>query len=57
MDTCVCCGRAVPEGRMVCPECEIEVEERLNADGKMPTCVPEKRGCKPALRSSERKRQ
>lgn len=28
MDTCVCCGRAVPEGRMVCPECEIEAEER-----------------------------
>lgn len=28
MDTCVCCGRAVPEGRMVCPECEIEVEGR-----------------------------
>lgn len=27
MDTCVCCGRAVPEGRMVGPECEIEVEE------------------------------
>lgn len=53
MDTC--CGRAVPEGRMVCPECEIEVEERLNADGKMPTCVPEECGCKPALRSSERK--
>lgn len=30
MDTCVCCGRAVPEGRMVCPECEIEVEEILD---------------------------
>lgn len=28
MDTCVCCGRAVPEGRMVCPECEIESFER-----------------------------
>ena len=28
MDTCVCCGRAVPEGRMVCPECEIESVER-----------------------------
>lgn len=27
-DTCVCCGRAVPEGRMVCPECEIESLER-----------------------------
>ena len=28
MDTCVCCGRVVPEGRMVCPECEIESFER-----------------------------
>ena len=28
MDTCVCCGRAVPEGRMVCPECEIQTFER-----------------------------
>lgn len=27
-DTCVCCGRAVPKGRMVCPECEIESFER-----------------------------
>ena len=30
MDTCVCCGRPVPEGRMVCPECEIEAEELTN---------------------------
>ena len=22
VDTCVCCGAVVPEGRMVCPECE-----------------------------------
>lgn len=29
-DRCVCCGRAVPEGRMVCPECEIEAEEILD---------------------------
>ena len=21
-DTCVCCGEVVPEGRMVCPNCE-----------------------------------
>ena len=27
-DTCVCCGAPVPEGRMVCPECEIESFER-----------------------------
>nr|DAE12401.1 MAG TPA: zinc binding protein [Siphoviridae sp. ctR5S1] len=28
MDTCVCCGRAVPDGRMVCPGCERKTEER-----------------------------
>lgn len=22
VDTCVCCGAPVPEGRMVCPQCE-----------------------------------
>lgn len=22
IDTCVCCGSVVPEGRMVCPQCE-----------------------------------
>lgn len=22
-DFCVCCGRPVPEGRMVCPSCEL----------------------------------
>jgi uncharacterized OB-fold protein len=22
MDTCISCGKYVPEGRMVCPECE-----------------------------------
>lgn len=21
-DTCVCCGREIPEGRQVCPDCE-----------------------------------
>ena len=21
-ETCVCCGREIPEGRMVCPTCE-----------------------------------
>ena len=30
MDTCVCCGQPVPEGRMVCPECEIKSLERKN---------------------------
>lgn len=23
-NTCVCCGKIIPEGRMVCPECEHE---------------------------------
>lgn len=23
MSTCVCCGAPVPEGRMVCPQCEV----------------------------------
>lgn len=26
MDFCVCCGQYVPEGRMVCPECEYKAE-------------------------------
>ena len=25
-DTCVCCGAPVPEGRMVCPLCEMREE-------------------------------
>jgi hypothetical protein len=25
-DTCVCCGRYVPEGRLVCVVCEKEVD-------------------------------
>lgn len=24
VDRCVCCGEIVPEGRMVCPQCEYE---------------------------------
>ena len=24
---CVCCGAIVPEGRMVCPICEMEADE------------------------------
>lgn len=24
---CVCCGAVVPEGRMVCPQCEMETEQ------------------------------
>ena len=26
-DTCVCCGKPVPEGRQVCPDCEKKAEE------------------------------
>ena len=25
-DRCVCCGAIVPEGRMVCPQCETTAE-------------------------------
>ena len=25
---CICCGAVIPEGRMVCPNCEAEWEER-----------------------------
>lgn len=25
-DRCVCCGEIVPEGRQVCPQCEIELQ-------------------------------
>ena len=24
VDTCICCGAIIPEGRMVCPNCEAE---------------------------------
>lgn len=24
---CVCCGAIIPEGRMVCPLCEMEAED------------------------------
>lgn len=27
-DRCVCCGAIVPEGRMVCPICEMQAEKR-----------------------------
>ena len=26
---CICCGEVIPEGRMVCKNCEIEAENRL----------------------------
>lgn len=28
VDTCVCCGAPVPEGRMVCPICEAGVYDK-----------------------------
>lgn len=27
-DICVCCGEIVPEGRMVCPTCEVKYGAR-----------------------------
>lgn len=27
-DRCVCCGQIVPEGRQVCPQCEIELQSK-----------------------------
>lgn len=26
-NTCVCCGALIPEGRQVCPQCEVEWKE------------------------------
>lgn len=26
-DKCICCGKDVPEGRQVCPQCEAEAKE------------------------------
>lgn len=25
-NTCVCCGKIIPEGRMVCPECDADCD-------------------------------
>lgn len=27
-DRCVMCGEIIPEGRMVCPQCEIEIQSK-----------------------------
>lgn len=27
-DRCVCCGEIVPEGRQVCPQCEVELQSK-----------------------------
>lgn len=32
-DRCVCCGAIVPEGRMVCPQCEMETDGKLAGKG------------------------
>lgn len=29
-DRCVCCGEIIPEGRMVCPQCEYKAKENKN---------------------------
>ena len=40
-DRCVCCGAIVPEGRQVCPQCEIELQSKpdvgavLGIEGKI----------------------
>lgn len=31
-DRCICCGEIIPEGRMVCPQCEAKAEN--NNDNK-----------------------
>lgn len=36
-ETCVCCGREIPEGRQVCPICEYKAEhgkEDVNVSGR-----------------------
>jgi hypothetical protein len=36
-ETCVCCGREIPEGRQVCPACEYEAKcgkEENDVSGK-----------------------
>ena len=33
VDRCVCCGEIIPEGRQVCPKCEVKNEPfTLNMD-------------------------
>lgn len=31
-NTCVCCGEIIPEGRQVCPACELKVRPDLRPD-------------------------
>ena len=32
IDTCVCCGEYVPEGRQVCPACEANANKKEGED-------------------------
>ena len=36
METCICCGEPIPEGRQICPDCERKWknEQTKNDDGK-----------------------
>ena len=31
-DRCICCGEIVPEGRQVCPQCEIELQSKPDVE-------------------------
>ena len=33
-DRCVCCGEIVPEGRQVCPQCEIKLQSKPDVEAK-----------------------
>lgn len=33
-DRCVCCGEIVPEGRQVCPQCEIKLQSKPDVGAK-----------------------
>ena len=31
-NTCICCGEIIPEGRMVCPICEMKAKDLIPAN-------------------------
>lgn len=33
-DRCICCGEVIPEGRMICPICEVKVLEKKSEEEK-----------------------
>lgn len=41
METCICCGEPIPEGRMVCPKCEKEITERKKSNVYTPAAYPQ----------------